>query len=147
MIQVLIRDVGLQKAAIGCRCDRPFRNGGLIGIRQQRDGIDRTVDGGQLLCQSRAVAGSRWSALVLRAHIECKAARGGVAAHAGVIIEPVSVGAAVVVYDTLSEVIAVAQRSATDAAPHGVHRFNRGAPSCGPQGPSISVRNCWLTAS
>ena len=60
----------------------------------------------------------------LAAHIESKPAGGGIAAGAGVVIEAVLVGTAVVVDDGRAEMEAVTQGCAADGAGHGVERFD-----------------------
>ncbi len=129
VIQKLIGEIGLEKPSLGRGGDGPLRNGGLVedcrgrAVRRhvRRDEVTGIVDVRQRLRQRCRVARSGGRALKLRARIERESSRGRVAADAGVTVESVLKGTAVVVHNGLPEMIAVVERRAADGARQAVH--------------------------
>ena len=100
--------------------------------------ILRDVDSRASVCASAGgVARGGGRALKLAARVDQEAAGGCIAAGAGVVVEAVLIGAAVVVDDGRAEVKAVVERRAADGAGNGVYRLDARLPWSA-QGPASS---------
>ena len=128
VVEVVRRSVRFEDSSLSGGGDGSLRDGGLnVGLAGGRIDGNRQelyIDICQRLAQRGRVAGGRRRALELSADINEEAAGRGIAAGAGVVVEAVFVGPAIIVDNGGTKMEAVAKGCAADAAGYRVDRLD-----------------------
>jgi len=120
MVEQMRGNESLHHSPVGGAGNRPHRDGGLV-----IGDAGRIKKGGGVNCAERVgqplgVAGGRGRGLELAAHVEYEAPGYGITAGAGVVVEAVFVGPAIVVNDGRAKMIAVVQGRSANCPGHAV---------------------------